>query len=95
MVGENDPYVTISLDPPPYAHAVSTTRFIENAAHPKWRETHFLKIPPLDLLSEHIKLKLSVWDWDRFSADDHIGSAWHDLKDVVGNGEDEKAIHDG
>ena len=76
-------------------HTHSNTRVIENCAKPVWRETFFHKIPELDIVDEHIKFKLCVMDWDRFTADDHIGSIWFDIKDAIGNGECEKLIYDG
>ncbi|CAI2171500.1 9864_t:CDS:10 [Funneliformis geosporum] len=93
--GENDPYVISSLDPSPYMHTHSNTRVVENCANPVWRETFFHKIPELDIVDEHIKFKLCVMDWDRFTTDDHIGSTWIDIKDAIGNGEKETLIHDG
>ncbi|CAG8534351.1 637_t:CDS:10 [Ambispora leptoticha] len=95
LTGNNDPYVVTSLDPSPYIHSEITTRIIENDAHPIWHEQHFHKIPELDVLSEHVKLKLGVWDWDRFSPDDHIGSAWFDLINAIGDGKEEMLIFDG
>ncbi|RIA95976.1 hypothetical protein C1645_802663 [Glomus cerebriforme] len=93
--GDNDPYVISSLDPSPYMHTHSTTRVIENCAKPVWKETFFHKIPELDIVDEHIKFKLGVMDWDRFTTDDHIGSIWIDIKDAIGDGEYEKLIYDG
>jgi Ca2+-dependent lipid-binding protein len=76
-------------------HTHSTTRVIEDCANPVWKETFFHKIPDLDMLDEHIRFRLKVMDWDRFTSDDHIGSIWFDIKDAIGNGEREILIHDG
>ncbi|KAG9289337.1 hypothetical protein G9A89_007898 [Geosiphon pyriformis] len=92
--GDNDPYVVTALDPPPYP-TETKTRVIENEAHPVWQETHFHKIPELDIVSDNIKIRLSVWDWDRFSNDDHIGSVWFDIKEKIRDGKEECIIHDG
>ncbi|CAB4377234.1 unnamed protein product [Rhizophagus irregularis] len=93
--GDNDPYVISSLEPSPYMNTHSTTRVIEDCAKPVWKETFFHKIPELDIVDQHIKFKLGVMDWDRFTADDHIGSVWIDIKDAIGNGDEETLIHDG
>jgi Ca2+-dependent lipid-binding protein len=93
--GKNDPYVVTTLDPPPYSGPPTQTRVIENCEHPIWHETHFHKVPQLDIVDEHIKLRLSVFDWDRLTTDDHIGSIWYDLKNAIDQGTEEKLIHDG
>ncbi|CAG8496225.1 9741_t:CDS:10, partial [Scutellospora calospora] len=93
--GENDPYVLSSLDPTPYAHTHNSTRIIENCANPEWNETFFHKIPQLDLVDQHIKFKLSVMDWDRFTPDDLIGNVWIDIKNAIGDGTKGVKIHDG
>ncbi|CAG8532084.1 2428_t:CDS:10 [Ambispora gerdemannii] len=95
LTGDNDPYVVSALEPSPYIHSEITSRIIENDPHPIWNEQHFHKIPEIDVLSEHVKLRLSVWDWDRFSPDDHIGSAWFDLIGTIGDGKEEKLVFDG
>ncbi|CAG8478024.1 20082_t:CDS:10 [Gigaspora margarita] len=93
--GENDPYVISSLDPTPYMNTHNTTRIIENCANPKWNETFFHKIPQLDIVDEHIKFKLGVMDWDRFTPDDPIGNVWIDIKNVIGDGTKGVKISDG
>ncbi|RIB02007.1 hypothetical protein C2G38_2255859 [Gigaspora rosea] len=93
--GENDPYVISSLDPTPYMNTHSTTRIIENCANPEWNETFFHKIPQLDTVDEHIKFKLGVMDWDRFTPDDPIGNVWIDIKNEIGNGTKSVKISDG
>lgn len=95
QLGGVDPYAMISFDPSPYMHANPSTRVIEGCFNPVWSETFFRKIPQLDIVDEHIKLKLSVMDWDRFTPDDRIGSLWVDIKNAIGNGEEEKKVHDG
>ncbi|CAG8509291.1 6454_t:CDS:10 [Diversispora eburnea] len=92
--GENDPYVLVSLDPSPHMSHPST-RVIENCANPVWSETLFIKIPQLDIVDEHVKLKLNVMDWDRFTQNDSIGAYWIDIKNAIGDGKEEKKIHDG
>ncbi|RHZ76793.1 hypothetical protein Glove_192g26 [Diversispora epigaea] len=72
-----------------------STRVIENCANPVWSESLFLKIPQLDIVDEHIKLKLNVMDWDRFTKNDSIGACWIDIKNAIGDGKEEKKIHDG
>ncbi|CAG8498679.1 12851_t:CDS:10, partial [Acaulospora morrowiae] len=93
--GDNDPYVLMSLDPSPYMHPNVSTRVIENCANPIWSETFFHKIPELDIVDEHIKFKLKVMDWDRFTPDDPIGAAWIDIKDAIGDGKQKRKIFDG
>ncbi|CAG8478706.1 7265_t:CDS:10 [Acaulospora colombiana] len=58
------------------------------------RDLAKMDVSELDIVDEHIKFKLNVMDWDRFTPDDPIGAVWIDIKDAIGNGEHEVKIFD-
>lgn len=68
--GQSDPFVQASFaraDKPLY-----TSRIIRKRRDAVWQETGFLLISP-DEVRDHDRLRLTVFDADRFSADDPLG----------------------
>ncbi|PWN49063.1 hypothetical protein IE53DRAFT_165652 [Violaceomyces palustris] len=68
--GKSDPFVQAS-----FARAgkpLFTTRVIVKTREPIWQETCFLLVSP-DEIRDHERLRLTVFDADRFSADDPLG----------------------
>lgn len=70
VVGKSDPYATLALH-----HRGKTrfrTRIITNDLNPVWEETGFM-IVTRDELRNDERLRLRVWDADRWNSDDPLG----------------------
>lgn len=73
--GFSDPYVILST-----AHQSIKSSIKKKTLNPVWNEMILLNVK--DFNSE--SLKLDVFDWDRFSKDDHLGYCEIKLKSVPG-----------
>ena len=65
--GQSDPYVKIHV---PNEIVPKKTKFIKNNLNPKWNEEFIIKIPN----NNQQKLLLEVWDKDRMTSDDLLGT---------------------
>ena len=65
--GQSDPYVKIYV---PNEIIPRKTKFIKNNLNPKWNEEFIIKIPN----NNQQKLLLEVWDKDRMTSDDLLGT---------------------
>ncbi|CEH16435.1 Ca2-dependent lipid-binding protein CLB1/vesicle protein vp115/Granuphilin A, contains C2 domain [Ceraceosorus bombacis] len=68
--GTSDPYVGISFARA--GKALYLSRVMARTKDPVWGETSFLLVGP-DEVRDHERLRLAVYDADRFSADDELG----------------------
>ncbi|KAF9008651.1 hypothetical protein BDZ89DRAFT_1048082 [Hymenopellis radicata] len=75
-----DPYVTVGWGK--WGKAMWSTRIIENDAHPVWEETAYLLVTPAETNARE-RLRLQLWDSDRFTADDMLGSVEVPLADLM------------
>ena len=66
--GQSDPYVKIHV---PNEIVPKKTKFIKNNLNPKWNEEFIIKIPNNN---NKQKLLLEVWDKDRMTSDDLLGT---------------------
>ncbi|KAI9591143.1 hypothetical protein BDF19DRAFT_456109 [Syncephalis fuscata] len=70
VLGKSDAYATISL------HQSGKTRFrtriLNNELNPVWEETGFMLVTRDDLRNQE-KIRLQVWDADRWNSDDGLG----------------------
>lgn len=80
LKGSSDAYVTCSWGK--FGKTVSSTRIIEKDQHPKWHEWAYMLVTPEELNAEE-KLRLQLWDSDKFTADDDLGRVEVDLKDLM------------
>ncbi|CAJ2657977.1 unnamed protein product [Trifolium pratense] len=72
-IKSSDPYVVLNLG----SQTVQTT-VVRSNLNPVWNEEHMLSVP------EHYgQLKLKVYDYDTFSADDIMGEADIDLQSLI------------
>lgn len=54
------------------------TRHVMQTLNPEWKETFtFQSIDPNEI--HHKQIEITVWDWDRLSADDFLGEVIVDL----------------
>ncbi|KAE9398780.1 hypothetical protein BT96DRAFT_920658 [Gymnopus androsaceus JB14] len=59
-----------------------STRIIQNEGHPAWVESTTLLVAPAELNAQE-RLKLQLWDSDRFTADDNLGTVEVPLFDIM------------
>jgi len=75
VIGTSDPYATVT-----YAGRKRTTAVIMKNLNPRWGQTY--DFPFLNGTQRHEKLKITVYDWDRFGDHDLIGEADIDVPDL-------------
>ena len=65
-----------------FGKAVWSTRLLENEMEPVWQETAYLLVTPEELNVDE-RLRVQLWDSDRFTADDDLGRIEIDLKQLM------------
>ncbi|KAF9071786.1 hypothetical protein BDP27DRAFT_1321352 [Rhodocollybia butyracea] len=82
-------YVTASWSK--WGKALWSTRIIQSEGHPIWEESTALLVAPAEINSQE-KLKLQLWDSDRFTADDNLGTVEVSLFDLMNTNETRNRI---
>ncbi|KAI5850247.1 hypothetical protein DFP73DRAFT_508523 [Morchella snyderi] len=80
--GKSDCYVTLSYSK--YAKPLWSTRIIFGDLNPVWDETAILLVNA-DEVKASEKLSVTLWDSDRFTADDIVGRTEVDVTELVRN----------
>ncbi|KAK8216816.1 hypothetical protein M8818_001779 [Zalaria obscura] len=78
--GSADPYVSVGWAK--FAKPLWSTRVILSEMDPHWEETCFILVTP-DELNVDERLRVQLWDSDRFSPDDDLGRIEIDLKKLM------------
>ncbi|KAJ4482616.1 meiotically up-regulated 190 protein, partial [Lentinula aciculospora] len=81
---KGDVYVTASWAK--WGKPLWSTRIIQNEANPIWDESTALLVAPSEVNAQE-KLKLQLWDSDRFTADDNLGTIELPLLDIMNSPE--------
>ncbi|KAF3929911.1 Tricalbin-1 [Arthrobotrys entomopaga] len=81
----SDPYVALSWSK--YGKSLWLSRIITKCQTPVWEETAVMVVGPEEVNAEE-KLQLTLWDSDRASADDHLGTVQVDLKELLKESKD-------
>ncbi|KAI4723049.1 hypothetical protein E4T48_00610 [Aureobasidium sp. EXF-10727] len=80
--GSADPYVTVGWAK--FVKPLWSTRVILSEMNPHWEETAFILVTA-DELNVDERLRVQLWDSDRFTADDDLGRIEMDLKELIHN----------
>ena len=77
--GQSDPYVKIYEKNSSEKCFLKKTKFIKNNLNPKWNEEFIIKLSPNN---KQKKLLLEVWDKDRMTSDDLLGTVELSLSNI-------------
>ncbi|GAW18386.1 hypothetical protein ANO14919_078610 [Xylariales sp. No.14919] len=89
--GSSDAYVTVSWGK--FGKPVASTRIALDENEPSWHEYASILVTPEELNAGE-KLRLQLWDSDKWTADDDLGRVEVSLKDLMHNPETLNSIQD-
>ncbi|KAI1746066.1 hypothetical protein F4680DRAFT_442337 [Xylaria scruposa] len=89
--GSSDSYVTVSWGK--FGKPVASTRIAMDQNEPSWHEYASILVTPEEVNAGE-KLRLQLWDSDKWTADDDLGRVEVDLKDLMHNKETSNRIQD-
>ncbi|KAL7791309.1 hypothetical protein V8C37DRAFT_382664 [Trichoderma ceciliae] len=78
----SDPYVSVGWAK--FGKVLWSTRILLSEMEPYWNETCFVLVTPEEL-NINERLRVQLWDSDRFTADDDLGRIEVDLKELMQN----------
>ncbi|RDA89156.1 hypothetical protein CP532_2298 [Ophiocordyceps camponoti-leonardi (nom. inval.)] len=78
--GSSDPYVSVAWAK--FGKVLWSTRVIVSEMEPVWDETCFVVVTPEELNIDE-RLRVQLWDSDRFTADDDLGRIEVPLKELM------------
>jgi Ca2+-dependent lipid-binding protein len=76
----SDPYVSVGWAK--FGKVLWSTRVLLSEMEPYWHETCFVLVTPEELNIDE-RLRVQLWDSDRFTADDDLGRIEVDLKELM------------
>ncbi|GAB0136212.1 hypothetical protein EsDP_00004524 [Epichloe bromicola] len=82
--GSSDPYVSVGWAK--FGKVLWSTRIMQADMEPHWDETCFVLVTPEEVNIEE-RIRVQLWDSDRFTADDDLGRIEVSLKDLMQNKE--------
>lgn len=89
--GSSDPYVAVGWAK--FGKPIWSTRVIIKEMEPVWEETAFLLVGPEELNARE-RLQIRLWDSDRGSADDELGTIEVDIRELMNSSRSNSEIWD-
>jgi hypothetical protein len=86
----SDPYISVGWAK--FGKALWSTRLLTNEMNPVWEETAYLLVTPEEINVDE-RLRVQLWDSDRFTADDDLGRIEVDLKHLMKSEETNGKMH--
>lgn len=87
----SDAYVTVSWGK--FGKTVASTRIIPQSQEPDWHEYATILVTAEELNADE-RLRLQLWDSDKWTADDDLGRVEVDLKELIHRPETHNKMHD-
>ncbi|KAF2212533.1 hypothetical protein CERZMDRAFT_58831 [Cercospora zeae-maydis SCOH1-5] len=88
--GGSDPYVSVGWAK--FGKPMFSTRVLIKEMEPYWHERAYLLVTPEELNVDE-RLRVQLWDSDRFTADDDLGRIELDLKKIMRSDETNGQMH--
>lgn len=89
--GSSDAYVTVSWGK--FGKPVASTRIIVSEQAPNWHEWASILVSP-DELNANERLRLQLWDSDKWTADDDLGRVEVDLHELMNDPKTKNKMND-
>lgn len=80
--GLSDPYVKMYLLPDSTKATKHKTKVIKKSLNPTWNESFDFNVTQ-DMINENRRLHITVWDWDRITANDFMGAISFTLDQII------------
>lgn len=91
LQGSSDAYCTVSWSK--FGKTIASTRIIPESQEPDWHEYATILVTAEEVNAEE-RLRLQLWDSDKWTADDDLGRVEVDLKELIHNPDTHNKMQD-